>query len=130
MSVNMIYVFAATYRTLDHMNYMIMCVVRISSVISTIVGRVLNMGMHVVICCLHAMSYEGRNVTEWNNQSYRWTQDWVQRHTLVGEGLMTAMRMTETRRLLPRMMTGSLRLPTTVMRTVLQSHSRGQIISE
>ena len=81
----MIYVFVATYLILNHINYMIMRVVRLSSVISIIVGRVLNMGMHDVICCLHAMSNEGRNITGWNNQSYHWTQDWVQRRTLVGE---------------------------------------------
>ena len=90
----MIYVRAVTYLILDHMNYIILYVVHISSVISTIVGRVLNMGMYVVICCMHDMSYEGCNVNDWNNQSYPWTQDWVQMHTLVGEGLTTAMRIT------------------------------------
>ena len=63
ISVNMIYVFDATYLILNHINYMIMCVVRISSVISIIVGRVQNMGMFDVICCLNAISNEGRHVT-------------------------------------------------------------------
>ena len=85
ISVHMIYVIAATYLILNHMNYMIMCVVRIRSVISIIVGRALNIGMLDVICCLQYMSNEGRHVTGWNNLRYHWTQDWVQRHTLVGE---------------------------------------------
>ena len=64
ISVNMIYVLAAIYHALNHINYILcMNVKHISIAIFIIVGRVLNIGMLDVICCLHYMSNEGRHVT-------------------------------------------------------------------